>query len=99
MWSGHAPSSSVRVPFEGPPSLLAQVWYPCAMARRPSSLSHQIWLSILAVSIAMLLLLGWSFLYLEPGTPSYVIGQVSAVVVAVTILGTLLALTSDWVPF
>ncbi|MFC6906624.1 hypothetical protein [Halalkalicoccus tibetensis] len=69
------------------------------MARRPSSLSHQIWLSILAVSIAMLLLLGWSFLHLEPGTPSYVIGQVSAVVVVVTILGTLLALTSDWVPF
>lgn len=54
---------------------------------------------MLAASVAMLLLLGWSFLHLEPGTPSYVIGQVSAVVVVLTILGTLLALTSDWVPF
>ncbi len=69
------------------------------MTRRPSSLSHQLWLSILAVSIAMLLLLGWSFIYLEPGTPSYVIGQVSAAVVVAVILGTLLALSSNWVPF
>lgn len=69
------------------------------MARRPSSLSHQLWLSIFAVSIAMLLLLGWSFIYLEPGTPSYVIGQVSAAIVIATTLGTLLVLSSDWVPF
>lgn len=69
------------------------------MARRPSSLSHQLWLSILAISITMLLLLGWSFIYLEPGTPSYVIGQVSITVIVVVILGTLLALSSNWAPF
>ena len=69
------------------------------MARRPSSFSHQLWLSILALSLVMLLLLGWSFIYLEPGTPSYVIAQVSAVVVVSTIVGTLLALFSGWQPF
>ncbi|UPM44199.1 hypothetical protein [Halocatena salina] len=69
------------------------------MSHRPSSLSHQLWLSIFAVSVAMLLLLGWSFIYLEPGTPSYVIGQVSAAIVIVTTLGTLIALSSDWAPF
>lgn len=102
MWSGDEPipiAERTEPALGGPSSLSGPVWYSWAMARRPSSLSHQIWLSILAVSIAMLLLLGWSFLYLEPGTPSYVIGQVSAVVVVVTILGTLLALISDWVPF
>lgn len=69
------------------------------MARRPSSHSDQLWLSILAVDIVLLLLLGWSFLYLEPATPSYVIGQVSAVVLLVTIVGALTALYADWTPF
>ncbi|RRJ31575.1 hypothetical protein EIK79_07655 [Halocatena pleomorpha] len=69
------------------------------MPQRPSSFSHQLWLSIFAVSVTMLLLLGWSFIYLEPGTPSYVIGQVSAAVIVVVIAGTLLVLSSGWEPF
>lgn len=69
------------------------------MERRPSSHSEQLWLSILAVDIVLLLLLGWSFLYLEPSSPSYVIGQVSAAVLGLTIVGVLLALYSDWTPF
>lgn len=69
------------------------------MTRRPSSLSDQLWLSIFAVNVAMLLLLGWAFIYLEPGTPSYVIGQVSAIVVVATLLGTFVALYSNWSPF
>lgn len=73
------------------------------MANRPSarasSFSSQLWIWMLAFSTALLLLLGWSFLHLEPGTPSYVIGQVSAIVLGVTILGTLVALRSDWDPF
>lgn len=69
------------------------------MDRRPSSHSQQLWLSILAVDIALLLLLGWAFLYLDPSTPSYVIGQVSAVMLGVTLVGVLLALYSDWAPF
>ena len=54
---------------------------------------------MLGVSAGMLLLLGWSFLYIEPGSPSYVIGQISAVVLGVTIIGTLAALYSGWTPF
>lgn len=69
------------------------------MERRPSSHSQQLWLSILAIDIVLLLLLGWSFLYLEPATPSYVIGQVSAIMLGVTIVGVLIALYSDWAPF
>lgn len=69
------------------------------MERRPSSHSQQLWLSILAIDIVLLLLLGWSFLYLEPATPSYVIGQVSTIMLGVTIVGVLIALYSDWAPF
>lgn len=67
--------------------------------RRPSSFSHQIWIGMFTVSLAFLLLLGWSFLYLEPGTPSYVIGQVSAIGLTVTLVGTTIALYSGWEPF
>jgi hypothetical protein len=69
------------------------------MARRPRSHSQQLWLSILAVNSGLLLLLGWAFLYLDPGTPSYIIGQVSAVVLGVTILGVVVVLYSSWTPF
>ena len=69
------------------------------MARRPTSFSQQLWLAIFFINVMMLLLLGWSFIYLEPGTPSYVIGQVSLIVVSVTILGSLTALYSGWEPF
>ncbi|WP_227378712.1 hypothetical protein [Haladaptatus halobius] len=69
------------------------------MARRPRSHSEQLWLVILAVNSGLLLLLGWAFLYLEPNTPSYVIGQVSAVVLGVTIVGVAVALYSEWTPF
>lgn len=67
--------------------------------RRPSSFSHQLWISLFAINVVLLLLLGWSFLYLEPGTASYVIGQVSAIIVVATTIGTLLALVSGWQPF
>lgn len=69
------------------------------MARRPTSFSQQLWLAIFFLNVTMLLLLGWSFLYLEAGTPSYVIAQASTGIVLVTILGTLIALYSDWNPF
>ncbi|WP_148263648.1 hypothetical protein [Halopiger xanaduensis] len=68
-------------------------------ARQPSSYSQQLWLWMFTLSVGFLLLLGWSFLYLEPGTASYVIGQVSAAVLAVTAVGTGIALYSDWEPF
>lgn len=69
------------------------------MARSPASMSQQLWMTLLAVSAAMLALLAWSFLHLEPGSASYAIGQVSTIVVSVTIVGSLLALLSGWKPF
>ncbi|WP_459885879.1 hypothetical protein [Halostagnicola bangensis] len=51
------------------------------------------------MSVTMLLVLGWAFLHLEPGTPSYVISQVSAIVLGLTLLGTVIALYSNWKPF
>lgn len=68
-------------------------------SNRPSSFSHQLWLWLFTLSATFLLLLGWSFLHLEPGTPSYVIGQVSAIVLGITLLGAGVALFSDWQPF
>lgn len=68
------------------------------MARRPSSFSRQLWLAVFFLNLTMALMLGWSFLYLEPGTPSYVIGQVSAAIVLTTLVGSLLALYSGWEP-
>lgn len=73
------------------------------MSSNPSSgstsFTGQIWIWMLSLSVAMLALLGWSFLHLEPGTPSYVIGQVSAIVLGVIVIGTLIALLSSWRPF
>lgn len=69
------------------------------MARQPSSFSQQLWFSVLAGDVALLLLLGWSFLHLEPGTPSYVIGQVSLVPLVATLVGVLVVLYSGWEPF
>ncbi|TYT63363.1 hypothetical protein [Natrialba swarupiae] len=66
---------------------------------RPSSFSHQIWIGLFTMSVVLLLLLGWSFLHLEQGTPSYVIGQVSLIVLSITLIGTLLAMFSGWQPF
>lgn len=69
------------------------------MPRSPASLSQQLWISMFAISIVMLVALGWSFLHLEPGTASYAISQVSAIVVGVTAVGTFIALFSGWKPF
>lgn len=52
-----------------------------------------------SLSIAMLALLAWSFLYLEPGTASYVISQVGAIVLTTTAVGTGIVLFSNWRPF
>lgn len=69
------------------------------MSRQPSSQSQQLWVVLFTTSVAMLVLLGWSFLYIEAGTASYVIGQVTAVVLVVTALGSGVVLRTGWEPF
>lgn len=68
-------------------------------SRRSSSFSGQIWIWMFSLSIAMLAVLAWSFLYLEPGTASYVISQVGAIVLGTTAVGTGIVLFSNWRPF
>jgi hypothetical protein len=55
--------------------------------------------TILAVDILFLILLGLSFLLLEPGTESYVVGQLALVPVVVTLVLSSLVLYFDWTPF
>jgi len=69
------------------------------MLEQTSSLSRQLWYAIFTVNITLLGLLAWSFLYIEPGTSSYVIGQISTVILLCCLVGVLLALRSGWEPF
>lgn len=54
---------------------------------------------IVGVDILFLLLLGFSFLYLEPGSRSYVVGQLTLVPIVLTFGGCLAVLYFDWDPF
>ncbi|NGM69804.1 hypothetical protein G6M89_12430 [Natronolimnobius sp. AArcel1] len=72
---------------------------PNPSANRPSSFGQQIWIWMFTLSATMLLVLGWAFLHLEPGTPSYVISQVSAIVLGCTLIGTAIVLYIGWKPF
>ncbi len=51
------------------------------------------------LSATMLLVLGWAFLHLEPGTASYVISQVTAIILVFTLISTAIVLYSGWKPF
>lgn len=55
--------------------------------------------TIIGVDILFLLLLGFSFLYVEPGTKSYVVGQITLFPIAATFLASVVVLYFDWAPF
>lgn len=55
--------------------------------------------TIVGIDILFLLLLGFSFLYLKPGTKSYVVGQITLVPVALTLLASVVVVYFDWDPF
>ena len=42
---------------------------------------------LLIIDVVLLVLLFWSFLYLEPGTPTYYIGLLSFGIIGATLLG------------
>ena len=64
-----------------------------------AQLSKQIWTAFLAIYVTLLLMLAWSFLYIEPGTATYVVAQMSAVMLIVSISVVLLLIYVDWNPF
>ncbi|OVE84688.1 hypothetical protein [Natronolimnobius baerhuensis] len=72
---------------------------PNPSANQPSSFGQQIWIWMFTLSATMLLVLGWAFLHLEPGTASYVISQVTAIILVFTLISTAIVLYSGWKPF
>lgn len=54
---------------------------------------------IIAIDMVFLLLLGFSALYIEPGTGSYVAAQLTLVPTLVTLGGAIAVLYTGWEPF
>ncbi|GAA0237691.1 hypothetical protein ACFFQF_27930 [Haladaptatus pallidirubidus] len=55
--------------------------------------------TIVGIDILFLLLLGFSFLYLEPGSGSYVTATITLVPIVLTFVGGVLILYTGWEPF
>lgn len=55
--------------------------------------------TIIGVDLLFLLLLGFSFLYIEPGTGTYVIALVTVVPIALTFAASVVILYTGWDPF
>lgn len=55
--------------------------------------------AILALDILVLVLLGFSFPFLEPGTGSYVVAQLTLVPTVLTLIGSIVVLYTGWDPF
>lgn len=54
---------------------------------------------LLAGNITLLLLLGASYPYLDPGTATYVVAQLSFVFIFLTMAGVFVAIRFGWAPF
>lgn len=55
--------------------------------------------TLVGIDVLFLLLLGFSFLYLEPGTKSYVVGQLTLVPIVLTLVASIAVMYLDWDPF
>ncbi|RDI69861.1 hypothetical protein [Halopelagius longus] len=55
--------------------------------------------TVLGIDVLFLLLLGFSFLYLDPGTRSYVMAQLTLIPVALTFLASVVLIYTQWDPF
>lgn len=55
--------------------------------------------TLVGIDVLFLLLLGFSFLYLEPGTKSYVVGQLTLVPIVLTLVASIGVMYLDWNPF
>lgn len=54
---------------------------------------------VLGVNILFLLLLGFSFAFIEPGTGSYVMAQLTLVPVVISLAASIAILYTGWEPF
>ena len=55
--------------------------------------------TIIGIDLLFLLLLGFSFLYIEPGTGTYTIAVVTLVPIALTFVAGIVILYTGWDPF
>lgn len=55
--------------------------------------------TVIGIDVLFLLLLGFSFLYLDPGSRSYVIAQITLVPILLTFVASLVVLYTEWDPF
>lgn len=54
--------------------------------------------TILGIDILFLILLGFSFFYLEPGSGSYVIAQITLVPTVLTLFASVVVIYTGWDP-
>ena len=66
---------------------------------RELSTSHELWWTMVILSITMFILLAFSFPFLEPGSGSYVIALLVAVILGITLFGSALLIFIGWEPF
>lgn len=55
--------------------------------------------TVIGIDVLFLLLLGFSFLYLDPGSRSYVIAQITLVPILLTFVASVVVLYTEWDPF
>ncbi|WP_224450357.1 hypothetical protein [Haloprofundus salilacus] len=55
--------------------------------------------TIVGIDILFLLLLGFSFVFLEPGSGSYVTAQITLIPITLTLIASLVILYTEWEPF
>ncbi|AEH38980.1 hypothetical protein [Halopiger xanaduensis] len=54
---------------------------------------------LFGIDVLFLLLLGFSFIYIEPGTGPFVVATLTLVPIGLTLVGSLIVLYTGWEPF
>lgn len=62
-------------------------------------MDRSVWTILFAINVVLLVLLGLSVPYVEPGTPTYTITLLSFGVIGVSLVGLSVVLYLDWNPF
>ena len=63
------------------------------------SYSQDIFRLLFAFNLALLLLLGFSALFVAPGTPTFYVMIVATIIVLISLLGNGLVIYYNWTPF
>lgn len=55
--------------------------------------------TVLSIDVFIFLLLGFSFIYLKPGSESYVVAQVTLIPIVLTFIACIALIYTGWDPF